>query len=139
MADQPEKEEDRLRPPPTERFAGDSHHFDLGRALRKLRAEEHEAKRGHHQITLYRRAPVTHILFSFETGGRLEEHTTNGLVNIQVLEGRLRVGAEGEVHEMDAGQVLILNPGIPHDVEASEPSAMLLTVHLEKGGKGPDS
>ena len=35
--------ETRLRSHPQQRFAGDSHVFDLGRALAELRAEAHEA------------------------------------------------------------------------------------------------
>lgn len=126
-------QEDRLRKPPSERFAGDSHLFDLREALEKLRSEPHEGKGGHRQITLYHRSPVAQVLFAFEPGGRLDEHSTNGLVTIHALEGRLHVTADGEEHDLTPGRVLTLNPKIEHDVRATERSAMLLTVHMEKG------
>ncbi len=122
--------DERLRPPPIERFAGDSHLFSLFDALRDLRAEDHPARQGHRQITLLHRGPVTQVLFSFEAGGQLDRHSTPGLVTIHVLEGRLNVGADGSDHELGAGDVLILDADVPHDVRASEQSAMLLTVAL---------
>ncbi|HKK53442.1 MAG TPA: hypothetical protein VKA74_17715 [Myxococcota bacterium] len=48
-------------------------------------------------------------------------------------EGRLHVEADGEEHELTPGCVLTLTPTIEHDVRTSERSAMLLTVHMEKG------
>ncbi len=122
---------ERLRTPPAERFSGDIHDFDLSATLSELRREDHPAKDGHRQITIFRRAPVTHVLFAFDPGGRLAEHSTTGLVTIHVLEGRLRVRADAEEHDLPAGRMLILSPGVPHDVRALESSAMLLTVHLQ--------
>ena len=63
---------------PSERFAGSCHAFDLGELLHTLRAEEHAATHGHRQITIFHRAPVTQLLFAFEPGGELAEHTARG-------------------------------------------------------------
>lgn len=123
---------DRLRTPPAERFAGSKHLFSLSDALAELRAEDHPARSGHRQVTLLQRGAVTQVLFSFDPGGHLQEHSASGLVTIHALEGVVRVEAEGVDHELTAGSVLILDPDVPHDVRASERSAMLLTVHLEK-------
>lgn len=125
--------EERLRTPPLERFAGSSHLLSLGDALAELRAESHPARDGHRQITLFHRAPVTQVLFSFEAGGRIDQHSASGLVTIHVLEGRLSVEADGADHDLHASDVLVLDPDIPHDVRAPESAAMLLTVHLGKG------
>lgn len=123
----------RLRQPPSERFAGSSHLFSLSDALAALRAEDHPPRSGHRQITLLQRPPVTQVLFSFEKDGHLDQHAAHGLVTIHVLEGELRVTADGGDHALAAGDVLVLDPDVPHDVRAAEESAMLLTVHLEQG------
>jgi quercetin dioxygenase-like cupin family protein len=124
-------QKERLRPHPSERFAGESHAFDLGEVLRNLRAETHPAEHGHRQITIFQRAPVTQVIFAFEPNGQLTDHTTRGLVTIHVLEGQLVVQADGHDHELRAGYILVLNPDVRHNVRALEASAMLLTVHLE--------
>src|SRR6476661_235647 len=107
MSDQ----EERLRPHPSDRFAGESHVFDLKGTLSDLRAEAHSAKNGHRQATIFHRAPVTHVLFDFEPGGELADHTAHGLVTIHVLEGRITVQTT-EKHELGAGMMLILSPGV---------------------------
>jgi quercetin dioxygenase-like cupin family protein len=122
----------RSRQAPAERFAGESHVFDLGGSLAALRAEPHRTPGGHRQVTLFHRSPITYVLFDFEVGGGLKEHSANGLVTIHVLEGRLKIEADGRDHDLGPGQVLMLNPNVPHDVRALEVSAMLLTVHLER-------
>jgi quercetin dioxygenase-like cupin family protein len=122
--------EERLRVPPSERFAGKSHLFSLSDALAELRREDHPSRAGHRQIALLQRSPVTQVLFSFEAGGHLDEHSAHGLVTIHVLEGKLRVAAEGTDHQLTSGDVLVLDADVPHDVRAVEKSAMLLTVHL---------
>lgn len=121
----------RLRPPPTKRFAGQSHVFHLETAIRELRAEAHAARNGHRQQTIFHRAPVTKVLFAFDAGGALANHSAHGLVTIHVLEGRLMVQADGQEHDLHTGGLIILKPDVPHDVRAFQASAMLLTVHME--------
>lgn len=124
---------ERLRPAPVVRFAGLSRAIDLAKMLEELRAEAHPAKNGHRQIAVFQWGPVTEVLFAFEPGGEMPGHSAPGLVTIHVLEGRLNVRAAGQDHALNAGNVLILNPGVPHDVRSPEVSAMLLTIHLEGG------
>jgi len=125
------QQHERLRQAPVGRFAGQSHIFDLGAMLSDLRAEDHPTQNGHRQMTIFHRLPVAKVLFAFEPGGELANHSAHGLVTIHVLEGRLMVQADGHDHELSVGQVLILNPDVLHDVRASEASAMLLTVNME--------
>ncbi|HLL38777.1 MAG TPA: cupin domain-containing protein [Rubrobacteraceae bacterium] len=125
------QQNERLRQPPAERFAGQSHVIDLGATLSELRAEEHPTHNGHRQMTIFHRLPVAKVLFAFDPGGELTNHSAHGLVTIHVLEGRLMVQADGQDHELSVGQVLILNPDVPHDVRAPETSAMLLTITME--------
>jgi quercetin dioxygenase-like cupin family protein len=127
-----QQDTERLREPPRERFAGRSHRFSLDGALAELRAEGHPARAGHRQITLFHRKPVTQVLFSFDPGGRLERHSAPGLVTIHVLEGRLNVEADHIDNDLAQGEVLILAPGLPHDVRSTDGAAMLLTVHLQR-------
>jgi len=122
--------EKRLRPAPADRFEGKTHVFSLRTTLDDLRNEDHPARGGHRQITLLHREKVTQVLFSFEAGGHLDRHSAHGIVTIHVLEGRLRIEADGADHELSQGEVIILDPDVPHDVRAVERAAMLLTVHL---------
>jgi quercetin dioxygenase-like cupin family protein len=101
-----------------------------------LREEPHPAKDGHRQIGLLHREHLRVVLFAFDRGGWLREHRAPGLVTIHVLSGRLRVATASSAHDLTAGQVLVLERDVPHDVEATEQSDMLLTVHLDGEGSG---
>jgi quercetin dioxygenase-like cupin family protein len=70
------------------------------------------------------------LLFTFDAGGRLPEHRAPGHVVIHCLRGEIVVDAGAEQHRLGAGQALVLDPAVPHAVEALAESDMLLTVCL---------
>jgi quercetin dioxygenase-like cupin family protein len=122
--------DERLRPPPSAREAGPELALDFGATLRALRAEPHPATHGHRQISVAHRGPLRLVLFAFDAGGRLPEHRAPGFVTILALAGRVRVRTPRGAHELDAGQAVLLDPDLPHDVEAPVDSDILLMVHL---------
>jgi quercetin dioxygenase-like cupin family protein len=128
----------RLREHPTQRFEGQQHVFNLQEMSSQLCNEPHGATEGHRQIAFYHYGSVTMVLFAFEAGGVLEDHAANGVVAIQVLDGKLTVDAEGQSHQLSGGQILLLEPNVRHSVKAGEPARMLLTVHLH-GEKHDDA
>jgi quercetin dioxygenase-like cupin family protein len=79
-------------------------------------------------MTIYHRTPVTLVLFDFEAGARLTDHQADAQVTILALTGRLEVSTPAQTHQLPEGSLLILDPGVRHDVFAPERSQMLLTV-----------
>lgn len=122
----------RRRTPPAERFAVPEIAIDTTEIAETLRREDAgiASRGGHHQMTVFRRGPVTMLVFAFDAGGALAEHTANGLVTIHALGGALTVHTPDRDYALRPGMMVVLAPGIPHRVNASEPSEMLLTVHL---------
>lgn len=125
----------RLRPHPEERFAAAQIDIDLPSVVAKLRSEPRAGERGHRQETLYRGDGLTIALFVFERFTHLPEHKANGIVNIHVLRGRLKITAADQVHELRDGQMLILAAGLPHAVAAEDESEMLVTIHLNQAAR----
>ena len=123
----------RLREAPATRFDGHQHAFDLLELSAYLLNEAHPGEHGHRQMTIFKGAATTIVLFAFEAGGTLSDHKANGLVTIHALDGALTISAEEQTHALSAGQLLVLDAGVMHNVTAQEASRMLLTVHLEKG------
>lgn len=121
---------DRLRPPPSERFAGPEHRIELAAALDALRAEPHESTDRHRQITVFHKGPLRIVLFTFEAGAGLPSHRAPGFVVIHTLRGRITVKTMNASHDLAAGQLVLLDPEVVHDVTAAEPSDMLLTISL---------
>ena len=120
----------RLRPRPAERFAGPEHRIALASVLAALRVEPHDGKDRHRQITVFSNGALRIVLFAFEAGGRLAAHRAPGFVVIMTTRGRVRVRTNHEVHELSAGEILVLDPDVEHDVEAQVEADVMLTVSL---------
>lgn len=120
--------EERLREHPRDRLALPVQHIGIREAVAHLRAEPHAPVAGHRQVTLVKRGPFTLMLFLFEPGGLLKEHSAEGEVSIQVLTGRLEVTVDAREYQVGPGELISLAPGQPHSVRGLESSEMLLTV-----------
>lgn len=112
------------------RFTAPQHHINLNARAKELRQDAEASETGHQQQTIYKHGNTTVALFLFGHLTHLPPHRANGVVLIQVLKGRLQVTAEEQVHDLSAGTLLALAPGIEHNVVAYEQSEMLLTVQL---------
>ncbi len=123
----------RLRPHPEIRFAPAQVEVDLNAVAARLRQEPQAGEGGHRQETVYKDGGLTVALFLFERFTGLLEHQTAGTVSMHVLRGRIKISAEDQVHDLRAGQILVLSPGIKHTVAAEEESQMLVMVRLVEG------
>ena len=68
------------------------------------------------------------VLFGFDAGQELSEHTAAMPVLLQVLEGRLTVSAAGRSVELAPNGIVHLPARLPHSVLALEPTRLLLTM-----------
>jgi quercetin dioxygenase-like cupin family protein len=123
--------DDRLREPPAPRFSAPQHQFDLATEVQQLRRESQAGEEGHRQKALYKHGSTTVALFLLGRLTHLPTHRAKGVVIIQVIRGHLQINAETEAHDLRGGQLLVLAPGVTHDVVAYEESEMLLTVNLQ--------
>lgn len=125
--------EEHLRQPPAERFAEESVLLDLSAEIAALRAEPTATRHGHRQKTLYKQAGRTMALFVFDAGATLAEHAAGGMVSVQPIEGELAMNVAGRERRLRPGQVLMMSPGVRHDVRAISAAAFLLQVSLAGG------
>jgi len=68
------------------------------------------------------------VVLTFEAGQILTEHISPKVLLMQALAGRLRVSANGAVHELAPGSLLRLDASLPHSVEALDESRLMLTM-----------
>ena len=68
------------------------------------------------------------VLFAFDSGQELTEHTAAVPALLQVVSGRFRVTAGGDTFEMGPEGWLRLDPHEAHSLVALEPSQLLLTM-----------
>lgn len=68
------------------------------------------------------------VLFAFDAGQELTEHTSALPVLLQALDGHLRITADGRAVDLVPGGLIHLGARLPHAVLAVEPSRLLLTM-----------
>lgn len=68
------------------------------------------------------------VLFAFDAGQELTEHTAAMPVLLQVLDGQLSVTAAGQTVELVPGGIVHLPARLPHAVRALAPTRLLLTM-----------
>ncbi|MGB7982172.1 MAG: cupin domain-containing protein [Candidatus Nanopelagicales bacterium] len=78
--------------------------------------------------TVLKAQGVRVVLFSFDAGQELTEHTAAVPVLVQVLDGQLRVGVAGKYVELAPGGVVHIAAPAPHEILARTPARMALTM-----------
>ncbi len=68
------------------------------------------------------------VLFSFDEGQELTEHTAAVPVLLQALDGHFEITADGRTVDLRPGGVIHLGARLPHAVLARQPSRLLLTM-----------
>jgi quercetin dioxygenase-like cupin family protein len=113
--------------------------FDLQQELQELRREDSWGREtGRSSKTLAKYPDFRIVLVLMKAATRMDEHRAEARISIQSLVGRIRLHLPGWAPvELSAGQLLALDCGMPHDVEALEESAFLLTVSWAKGIEKP--
>ncbi|MCC6766481.1 MAG: cupin domain-containing protein [Deltaproteobacteria bacterium] len=107
--------------------------FDLATIAQELRNEEPYVREGHTARTLLRASDLRVVLIAVRAGSTISEHHANVTAAVHVLSGRIRLQLPDRAVELEAGQLLVLGPGLAHDVHAQTDGAFLLTLGWRTG------
>lgn len=103
--------------------------FDLASELDQLHRDEswlHPT--GRSSKTLVKYSDLRIVLIAMKANTRMHEHTAAGRISVHALNGHIRLQLPERVVDLPAGRLLALDQCVPHDVEAAEDSAFLLTL-----------
>ena len=102
--------------------------FDLAHEIEQLRREEPWQTTGRNAKTMVKQPDFRIVLTVLKKNMKVQEHHTVGRISVQTIAGhiRMRIGKEGV--DLPQGHLVALDAALPHDVEAQEDSAFLLTI-----------
>jgi len=101
--------------------------FDLPSEIHRLKAETTWST-GQNARTLVKYDDVRVVLMALQAKVRVPEHKTEGRISVHVLSGHIRLRASGRTFSLRTGGLLAIDQGVPHDLEALDESAVLLTI-----------
>ncbi len=102
--------------------------FSLTTLGAEQRAEAQADRNGRSVRTIINVPDLRVIQIVMQQGARLAEHLAPGQITIHAVVGKLQVGAQGATVELAPGELVSFERAVPHDVEALEDSAFLLTI-----------
>ena len=125
MSDTPQHEAHRRphTPPKADPFM----EFDLPAEIHRLQAETTWSS-GQNARTLIKYHDFRVVLTARQAKVRIPEHKAEGRISVHVLSGHIQLRASGRTFSLRPGGLLAIDQGVPHDVEALEESAFLLTI-----------
>ena len=70
----------------------------------------------------------TLTLFAFDAGQGLSEHTAPFDAVVQIVDGTAAITIDGTLHQVQAGEMIIMPANRPHSLKAEVPFKMLLVM-----------
>jgi quercetin dioxygenase-like cupin family protein len=109
--------------------------MDLGQFIKQIKNEETWDKNDRNVITIFKTENLTTVLTCLHKDALIKDNSVDGILQVQVLGGRIRVTtADGDI-DMEEGKMIVFHPGIRHTIEALKKSSLLLQTINENGKK----
>jgi quercetin dioxygenase-like cupin family protein len=109
--------------------------MDLGQFIKQIKNEDTWDKNDRNGITIFKTENLTTVLTCLHKDALIKDNSVDGIFQVQVLGGRIRVTtADGDV-DMEEGKMIVFHPGVRHTIEALKKSNLLLQTINENGKK----
>jgi quercetin dioxygenase-like cupin family protein len=101
--------------------------IDLETLVKQIKEEEAWKEKDRNALTVYNTNGMSVVIMALHKGAELKRHQAQGIITVQVLEGKMKFITDEETVERRKGQMLTLHEKIPHGVLALEETVFLLT------------
>ncbi len=104
--------------------------MNLNRFIEQVKTESTWLESDRNSITIFKSNSLRIVLMGLHENAELTPHKANGVISVQVLEGKVCFSTEQESHIMEKGQMIALQENITHSVKALAESFFLLTLAM---------
>ncbi|MFI5154038.1 MAG: cupin domain-containing protein [Chitinophagales bacterium] len=102
--------------------------IDLPLFIKQIKQESPWKDKDRNAITVFKTNGMRIVLIALHAGAEMKTHTAEGIISVQVIEGRMKFDADNRSVELGKGEILALHKSIPHSVTAIEETIFLLTL-----------
>lgn len=110
--------------------------MDLNKFIEQLKSEVTWQDGDRNTITVFKSEKLRIVLIGLKKNAELKKHTAPGFISVQVVSGNINFTADPDGVQQSAdlktGQMIALQPQIPHQVLAKEETFFLLTLAVCK-------
>lgn len=96
--------------------------------LRQIKNEPAWENSDRNAMTVFKSEEMRIVLIALHKEAVIEEHSANGIISVQVLDGEINVETGGKNYNLKKDEIITLHRKLPHTVIAVEESVFLLTV-----------
>lgn len=102
--------------------------IDLPLFIKRIKQESTWKDSDRNAVTVFKTNGMRLVLVALHAGAELKTHTVDGIISVQVIDGKMKFNADNRSVDLNTGQMLALHKGIPHSVLAIEETIFLLTL-----------
>jgi len=106
--------------------------MDLNDFVKQLKDEEAWDKNDRNGITIFKTDNLTTVLTCLHKEAAIKDNTVDGLFQVQVLSGKVRISTNDGDVDMKDGEMITLHPNVPHSLLALKKSTLLMQTIYEK-------
>jgi quercetin dioxygenase-like cupin family protein len=102
---------------------------DIPAFIKQVKDESAWDKSDRNAITVFKTDNMTIVVSALKEGAVIKDNVVKGFLSVQVLEGALKMETLEGDGEMGEHQMMVFHPGIPHSLEATLDSVLLITTY----------
>lgn len=102
--------------------------MDIPEFINQLKSEPAWENGDRNAMTVYKTNGMRIVLLALHKDAELKRHTAEGIISVQVLDGKINFGTDDKTVELEKGQMIALHKGLHHSVKAIKESVFLLTL-----------
>lgn len=110
--------------------------MDLEKFIEQLKSEITWKENDRNTITIFKSDKLRIVLVGLKENAELKKHIAPGFISVQVIKGQMEFTANPEgiqqKAELSVGQMIALQPQIPHKIVAKQETFFLLTLAVCK-------
>lgn len=105
--------------------------MNLNEFIRQLKTETTWAESHRNSVTIFKSDTLRIVLIGLHENAELTPHKANGVISVQVLEGKLSFSTEQQNTILEKGQMVALQENITHSIKALTETCFLLTLAMK--------